>query len=71
MFVHKLKDRAPMFYCGNENCQTRSAHPVNKILADIKRRAELRKEKLAAKESEKIKTPAKKSARKKKVVSDQ
>jgi DNA topoisomerase IA len=70
MFVHKLKDRAPMFYCGNENCQTRSAHPVNKILADIKRRAELRKEKLAAKESEKTKTPAKKSARKKKGVGD-
>ena len=44
MFVHKFKDRAPMFYCGNDNCPTRANHPMNKILADIKRRAEARKE---------------------------
>ena len=70
MFAHKFKDRAPMFYCGNENCSTRTNHPVNKILADIKRRAELRKErKLRDKEQgarEKEKAPVKKSARKKK-----
>ncbi len=40
MFSHTFKGRAPMLYCGNENCQTRSNHPVNKILADIKKRAE-------------------------------
>ena len=67
MFAHKFRDRAPMYYCGNENCSTRSHHPMNKILAEIKHRAELRKErkeKLAAKAAEKVKTP-KKSSRKK------
>lgn len=66
MFAHKFKDRAPMYYCGNENCSTRANHPMNKILAEIKHRAELRKErkeKLAAKAAEK--TPVKKSTRKK------
>ncbi|MBO4780405.1 MAG: topoisomerase DNA-binding C4 zinc finger domain-containing protein [Selenomonadaceae bacterium] len=43
MFMHRFKDRAPMLYCGNENCSTRENHPMNKILADIKRRAESRK----------------------------
>lgn len=43
MFVHKFKDRAPMLYCGNDNCSTRTNHPMNKILADIKRRAEARR----------------------------
>lgn len=42
MFIHKFKDRAPMLYCGNENCQTRTHHPMNKILSEIKRRAEAR-----------------------------
>ena len=54
MFAHKFRGRAPMLYCGNENCQTRSNHPVNKILADIKKRAEVRrarKEKLSTKKS--------------------
>ncbi|MBR0062036.1 MAG: topoisomerase DNA-binding C4 zinc finger domain-containing protein [Selenomonadaceae bacterium] len=67
MFAHKFKGRAPMFYCGNENCSTRENHPVNKILADIKQRAELRKERKAAAKvnaTEKSK-PNKKSARKK------
>ena len=49
MFVHKFKDRAPMFYCGNENCTTRANHPMNKILADIKHRAEVRKQRKALK----------------------
>ena len=49
MFVHKFKGRAPMFYCGNENCQTRANHPVNKILAEIKRRSEARKKRKALK----------------------
>ncbi len=56
MFVHKFRGRAPMFYCGNENCSTRANHPVNKILADMRARAELRrerKEQLAAKTAEK------------------
>ncbi len=69
MFAHKFRGRAPMFYCGNENCSTRENHPVNKILAEIKQRAELRKErKLRNKELEtrnKAKTPVKKSSRKK------
>lgn len=67
MFAHKFKNHAPLFYCGNENCSTRENHPVNKILAEIKRRAELRKERKAsqaAKVAEKSK-PNKKSSRKK------
>ena len=67
MFAHKFKDRGAMYYCGNENCSTRENHPVNKILADIRQRAELRKErkeKLAAKAAENAKAP-KKPARKK------
>ena len=44
MFAHRFKDRTPMFYCGNENCSTRADHPVNKILSDTKKRAELRRE---------------------------
>ena len=43
MFAHRFKDRAPMFYCGNENCSTREGHPVNKILEDTKRRYEEKK----------------------------
>ena len=58
MFAHKFKERAPMFYCGNENCSTRTNHPVNKILADIKQRTELRKERKA-----KAKATTEKSAR--------
>ena len=53
MFAHKFRDRVPMFYCGNENCSTRENHPMNKILADTKRRAEVRKNRKAAKESAK------------------
>lgn len=59
MFVHRFRGRAPMFYCGNENCSTRTNHPVNKILADMRARAELRrerKEKLAAKTAQKAAT---------------
>lgn len=63
MFAHKFKDRVPMYYCGNENCSTRENHPVNKILADIRQRAELRKER-KEKLAEKAKAP-KKPARKK------
>ncbi len=51
IFAHKFKERAPMFYCGNENCSTRENHPMNKILAEIKKRADVRKEKLAAKKN--------------------
>ena len=47
IFVHKFRGRAPMLYCGNENCPTRENHPVNKILAEIKRRADARKERKA------------------------
>lgn len=43
LFVHRFKDRNPMLYCGNENCPTRENHPVNKILADIQRRAQARR----------------------------
>lgn len=43
MFVHRFKDHAAMFYCGNENCSTRVNHPVNKILAEIKRRSDARR----------------------------
>ncbi|MBR4153662.1 MAG: topoisomerase DNA-binding C4 zinc finger domain-containing protein [Selenomonadaceae bacterium] len=68
MFAHKFKDRIPMFYCGNENCQTRSNHPVNKILEDVRKRAEVRKarkEKAAFRAAEKAKAPVNKSARRK------
>ena len=40
MFIHKFKERAPMLYCGNEKCTTRSDHPINKILADAQKRRE-------------------------------
>ena len=56
MFVHRFRGRAPMFYCGNENCLTRKDHPVNKILSDMRERARIRrehKEQLAAKAAEK------------------
>ena len=49
MFIHRFRGRAPMLYCGNENCPTRENHPVNKILADIKRRADARKRRKALK----------------------
>ena len=49
MFAHKFRDRAPMYYCGNESCSTRENHPMNKILAEIKRRAEARKNRKTAK----------------------
>ena len=40
VFAHKFKGRAPMIYCGNENCETRTEHPINKILESIKKRSE-------------------------------
>lgn len=52
MFIHRFRDHSAMLYCGNENCPTRANHPVNKILADIKRRAELRRKRQAEKLSE-------------------
>ena len=65
MFVHRFRGRAPMFYCGNENCSSRKDHPVNKILSDTRERARLRrehKEQLAAKAAEKSAVkPVKKS----------
>ena len=45
MFNHKFKNRAPMFYCGNENCPSRKDHPINKIIEDAKKRSESRKNK--------------------------
>ena len=51
MFAHKFKGGRSMLYCGNENCPTRENHPVNKILAETKRRAEVRRKKLAARKS--------------------
>ncbi|MBR1646955.1 MAG: topoisomerase DNA-binding C4 zinc finger domain-containing protein [Selenomonadaceae bacterium] len=69
MFVHRFRGRAPMFYCGNENCSTRKNHPVNKILADMRARAELRrerKEQLAVKAAEKsVAKPARKKSKSK------
>ena len=49
MFLHKFKDRAPMIYCGNENCTSRENHPMNKIIAEAKKRYEARQNKKAAK----------------------
>ena len=59
MFIHRFKERAPMFYCGNENCSTRTGHPVNRILSGIKERARIRrerKEQSAAETDEKAET---------------
>ena len=53
MFIHRFKERAPMLYCGNENCPTRTNHPVNKILEDIKQRAEARRARKTLKAEEK------------------
>lgn len=47
MFAHKFRDRVPMYYCGNEACSTRANHPMNKILAEIKKRADARRERKA------------------------
>ena len=44
MFLHRFKDGAKMLYCGNENCPSRENHPMNKILAESKRRAQIRRE---------------------------
>lgn len=43
MFLHRFKDRAPMLYCGNENCTTRSNHPINNIIAESQKRYEQKK----------------------------
>ncbi len=43
MLLHRFKDRAPLFYCSNENCMTRENHPMNKILEDAKKRYEISK----------------------------
>lgn len=43
MFVRKFKNRSSMFYCGNENCTSRVDHPINKIIADAKKRSDSRK----------------------------
>lgn len=43
MFIHRFREGSTMYYCGNENCPTRRNHPVNKILAESKRRAEIRR----------------------------
>lgn len=43
MFAHRFRGRSPMVYCGNENCNSRQGHPINKILADARRRYEARK----------------------------
>lgn len=40
MFAHRFKGRAPMVYCGNENCTTRQDHPINKIIEEAKKRRE-------------------------------
>ncbi len=47
MFLHKFRGRAPMLYCGNENCPTRQNHPMNAILAKIKNRSDVRRERKA------------------------
>ena len=49
MFLHKFKNRPGMFYCGNEKCSSRENHPINKIIADAKKRSETRKLKKQAK----------------------
>ena len=45
MFVHHFKDRAPMFYCGNDECTSRKDHPINKILERLREKAEAAKQK--------------------------
>ena len=42
-FLHRFKDRAPMPYCGNANCESRKDHPMNKIIEDAQKRYEARK----------------------------
>ncbi len=50
MFLHKFKDRAPMLYCGNENCSSRNEHPINKILEHLREKAEKSRQKKIEKE---------------------
>ena len=47
MFLHKFKNRASMFYCGNENCPTRKDHPINRILDESKKLSASRKKAVA------------------------
>ncbi len=45
MFLHRFKDRAAMLYCGNEHCETRTNHPINKILQESQKRYAARRAK--------------------------
>lgn len=49
LFLHRFKDRAPMIYCGNENCSSRQIHPINKIIERIRIKAEEIKKRRAKK----------------------
>ena len=45
LFLHTFKDRAPMLYCGNEQCPTRKEHPINLIIQKAKKNAETKRQK--------------------------
>lgn len=47
LFIHNFKDRAPMLYCGNENCPTRKDHPINRIIEKQRINGEAKKQKKA------------------------
>ena len=52
LFLHRFKDRAPMLYCGNENCPSRQEHPINRILERQSNRQEEKKQKKSKKAQE-------------------
>ncbi|MBR2179137.1 MAG: topoisomerase DNA-binding C4 zinc finger domain-containing protein [Selenomonadaceae bacterium] len=42
LFLHRFKDRAPMLYCGNDDCSSRRDHPINKILENQRIKREVK-----------------------------
>ena len=44
MLLHQFKDRQSMMYCSNEDCPSRSEHPINKILEKARRQSEERRQ---------------------------
>ena len=49
LFLHRFKDRAPMLYCGDDNCTSRKDHPINKIIENQLNKREAQKQKAAKK----------------------
>ena len=60
LLKHHYKNGRGLTYCSNDDCKTRIDHPINKELEKMRQRAEAKKAKEAAAESEKKSTKTKK-----------